>query len=329
MESTAVTTGQRPARCVMARSTTDATPSRWRCRCTSIQLFTLMFTNSGFVQAFYRKLKYYDVAFPDWEEGEDGAKTRCIRFLLDVMGKTSTTTVTEEQTMSPISRPGSHYVVNSEVSSAGVPMADVFYNTKHYCIRKVSNNKTQLDAWTKTKFRKFTVFKAFLEKTANDGMDDHHSVLKQSLLEWTSGTVLPCAAGGGSAVQQPSAGSGRLLPLVLGLTLLLLALNGYLYVRMARLGRQTEALLHSSLLAAEFNAAPEWMERLSSVQQQEEARQAELARWHQAVQAAAELVRKTESALTQLQGTMDPAKPGSSDIAQSPAVTAPSTRLGT
>ena len=45
----------------------------------------------------------------------------------------------------------------------------------------------------------------------------------------------------------------------------------------------------------------EFLERLTSVQRQKEHHRAELARWQQAVRSAAQLVRESEAALSQLQ----------------------------
>ena len=56
---------------------------------------------------------------------------------------------------------------------------------------------------------------------------------------------------GGAAGPGQAAGAGRgLLLLVLGLTLVLLGLDGFLYLRLSQLGRQTELLLHGGLLHA-------------------------------------------------------------------------------
>ena len=297
------------------------------------KLFAMLFTNSDFFQAFYQKLKYYDVSTTEWEDGEAGSKTRRNRFLLDVMGKTSTSTVTEDQTMLPISQPGRLYVINAEVKNAGVPMADLFYTTKHYCIHRLSSNRTKLDAWCQTKFRKSTLFKSFIEKTANEGMEEHHSTLEQMLTNWlqnpgehkrrrrqstgpadapAAGVQPDSGTGGAAAGADQAAGVGRgLLLLVLSLTLVLLALDGFLYLRLSQLGRQTELLLHGGLLQAGVRADPELLERLSSVQRQKEQHLAELARWQQAVRSAAQLVRQSEAALNQLHGSMDGLPEGS------------------
>ena len=53
---------------------------------------------------------------------------------------------------------------------------------------------------------------------------------------------------------------------------------------------------------------PEFLARLASVQEQKEQHRAELARWQQAVRSAAQLVRQSEAALSQLQVG---ARPGS------------------
>ncbi|KAF0287526.1 GRAM domain-containing protein 1B [Amphibalanus amphitrite] len=301
------------------------------------QLFDMLFTNSEFFQSFYRKLKYYDVSTTDWKEGENGCKTRTNRFLVDVMGKTSTSTVTEDQTMLPISKPGKLYVINAEVKNAGVPMADLFYTTKHYCIHRISSKRTKLDAWCQTKFRKSTLLKGFIERTANEGMEEHHNTLEQMLTSWVQSpdrarqeaaddqrgqsAAADTPAPARPPSEAPGAGRGLLL-LVLALTLLLIGLNGFLYVRLSRLGSQTELLLHAGLLQAGIRPDPELLDRLTSVKEQNEQHREQLARWQQTVRSAAQLVRQSEATLTQLQGWMDESPEGKIGLEEPPEVPA-------
>ena len=57
------------------------------------------------------------------------------------------------------------------------------------------------------------------------------------------------ALGGG---EPRPATSDRLLLAVMAFMLLLVLMNGYLYLRMARLGEQTEAYAHRDMLAEHF-----------------------------------------------------------------------------
>ncbi|KAF0288139.1 GRAM domain-containing protein 1B [Amphibalanus amphitrite] len=268
------------------------------------QLFDMLFTNSEFFQSFYRKLKYY---------------------------------VTEDQTMLPISKPGKLYVINAEVKNAGVPMADLFYTTKHYCIHRISSKRTKLDAWCQTKFRKSTLLKGFIERTANEGMEEHHNTLEQMLTSWVQSpdrarqeaaddqrgqsTAADTPAPARTPSEAPGAGRGLLL-LVLALTLLLICLNGFLYVRLSRLGSQTELLLHAGLLQAGIRPDPGLLDRLTSVQEQNEQHREQLARWQQTVRSAAQLVRQSEATLTQLQGWMDETPEGKLGPEEPPEVPA-------
>ncbi|XP_037073523.1 protein Aster-B-like [Pollicipes pollicipes] len=299
------------------------------------QVFTLLFTHSDFSEAFHRERKYYDVVAGEWQDGEGGTKVRSIRFQLDVnhpLGKT--TTVTEEQTMHPVSQAGCLYAVDSEVNNTGVPMAEVFYIIKHYCLIKLSSRKTRLNIWCQTKFKKSTLFKGFIEKTSNDGMDEHHSVLNQMLLETTGevskhkrakrrragskgggadllsdgpATLSPRGVkGGGAPGELRPAASDRLLLLVLGFMLVLVLMNGYLYLRMSRLGEQTEAFAHRELLVAQIKGRPRSVDDcLRLVQHQELLHRSELHKWQQIVHSVTALLKQSETALGSLQATLE------------------------
>lgn len=162
------------------------------------QVFTLLFTNSDFSAAFNAERKYYDVSAEEWHdvspENADGAlKTRTVRFQIDVnhpLGKT--TTVTELQRMCVGCKPGRRYQVDAEVNNTGVPMADVFSLLKHYCLSSVGGrgggggrgaHSTRLQIWCRVHFRKSTLFRGFIERTANDGMDEHHAQLNRLLVQ--------------------------------------------------------------------------------------------------------------------------------------------------
>ncbi|XP_043239756.1 protein Aster-B-like isoform X2 [Amphibalanus amphitrite] len=303
------------------------------------QVFTLLFTHSDFSEAFQRERKYYDVQSSEWQDGEEaGTKVRSVRFQLDVnhpLGKT--TTVTEEQTMLPSSQAGYMYAVDAEVNNSGVPMADVFYLIKHYCLVKLSSRKTRLNIWCMVKFRKSTLFKGFIEKTSNDGMDEHHSLLNQMLLD-TTGEISKhrrakrrragSKAGAGAdllseasvtlsprgAKVSPLSGgesrpatSDRLLLAVMAFMLLLVLMNGYLYLRMSRLGEQTEAFAHRDILAEQLSRSrPHSVDDcLRVVQQQDRLHRAELHKWQEIVHSVTALLKQSESALATLQATLE------------------------
>jgi hypothetical protein len=62
--------------------------------------------------------------------------------------------VTETQVMLPVSKPGVFYAIDSESVNAGIPYADAFYVTVHYCLSRISTNETKFVVVNQVKYRK-------------------------------------------------------------------------------------------------------------------------------------------------------------------------------
>lgn len=56
--------------------------------------------------------------------------------------------------MLPCSKPGELYAVDAKSVNAGVPYADSFYVTTHYCISRASESKSCLAVYAQVKFKK-------------------------------------------------------------------------------------------------------------------------------------------------------------------------------
>lgn len=56
--------------------------------------------------------------------------------------------------MLPCSKPGQLYSIDVETVNAGIPYADSFFIVVHYCLEKVSEMETHLNAFAQVKYKK-------------------------------------------------------------------------------------------------------------------------------------------------------------------------------
>jgi hypothetical protein len=58
------------------------------------------------------------------------------------------------QVMLPCSKPGELYAIDSDSVNAGIPYADSFYITTHYCMSRTADNESCLAVYAQIKYRK-------------------------------------------------------------------------------------------------------------------------------------------------------------------------------
>ena len=58
------------------------------------------------------------------------------------------------QTMLPCSKPGELYAIDTESVNAGIPYADSFYVTTHFCLSRTSDAETCIAVYAQIKYRK-------------------------------------------------------------------------------------------------------------------------------------------------------------------------------
>jgi hypothetical protein len=56
--------------------------------------------------------------------------------------------------MLPCSKPGELYAIDTDSVNAGIPYADSFYISTHYCISRIADNETCLAVYAQVKYTK-------------------------------------------------------------------------------------------------------------------------------------------------------------------------------
>ncbi|XP_011862780.1 PREDICTED: GRAM domain-containing protein 1B-like isoform X4 [Vollenhovia emeryi] len=121
------------------------------------QLFTLLFTNSKFFLDFHTSRKTTDLVQSAWTQNDEtGQKMRTISYTMPLSQAIGPRTchVTEMQVMLPCSRPGHLYCIDVDCINAGVPYADSFSVSTHYCMSNISENETTLTIYSQIKYKK-------------------------------------------------------------------------------------------------------------------------------------------------------------------------------
>ncbi|CAG7729719.1 unnamed protein product [Allacma fusca] len=131
-------------------------------------LFTMLFTSSKFFLDFHTLRKTFDIVQCPWQQSSDGSqKIRQVSFtvtLNHVMGPKHSQ-VTESQVMLPVSKPGRMYAIDVESVNAGIPYADSFYVTTHFCLSRLTPNETKMCVVNQIKYKK-SVWK-YTKETVN------------------------------------------------------------------------------------------------------------------------------------------------------------------
>ncbi|KAK9711677.1 GRAM domain-containing protein 1B-like [Popillia japonica] len=149
------------------------------------ELFTMLFTNSQFFMDLQDMRKATNVQPGPWCDERDGTKTRVVTLtipLTQTIGPKSADVV-ESQTMLSCSEPGLLYSIDSKVENKGIPYADRFYITIHFCMLKCSDQKTSLEVYADVKYTQkvWGFVKSIIDKNTWQGLHDVYTSLKQEL----------------------------------------------------------------------------------------------------------------------------------------------------
>merc|ERR1719391_652902 len=174
------------------------------------ELFTQLFTNSKFYIDFHTSRKSFDIVQSSWQQKPDSRdKFRELNFNISLthpMGPKHSA-VTETQTMRHSSRPGQIYLIDVDALNTGIPYADSFYVTQHWCLSRIAPGDPEFVQGAKDSSRialisnivyKKTVWgivKTFIEKNAWAGMEDWNVNITRALLEECEAGLSPSANG--------------------------------------------------------------------------------------------------------------------------------------
>nr|CAD7398039.1 unnamed protein product [Timema cristinae] len=170
------------------------------------QLFTLLFTSSKFFLDFHTIRRTSDMNLSPWQQSPDsGLKQRVVTLTMPLSQSVGpkSTHVCETQIMLPCSKPGQLYAIDSDSVNSGIPYADSFYVTTHYCISRTGENECCLAVYCQIKYKKnvkavplfvsllLGLLSGFIEKNTWSGLEDFHTSLTKALqVECDSGIGL-------------------------------------------------------------------------------------------------------------------------------------------
>ncbi|XP_050300995.1 protein Aster-B-like [Anthonomus grandis grandis] len=297
------------------------------------QLFTLLFTSSKFYIDFHASQKTSDLTQTPWTHNPlDNSKSRVVNLTMS-LGQTmgpKTCQVTERHTMLPCSKSGSLYSVDVESVNAGIPYADSFYVTAHYCLKKVSETHTSIHVTGQLKFKKnvWGLVKGMIERNVWSGLEDFFGKLKDALQVECEENVpeqrksrrkrrlhsMPKYSTEDLRLNVPRkklAQTGSIFTtevctiIVFVVLLILLVLNVLLYYKLWYLEETSPAMkiMDLSSLKLPPKSHEEWIQLL---QQQEYTRTIEAQKWQKTLTHVVSLLRKAEDALEELRRSIHP-----------------------
>ncbi|XP_012526983.1 protein Aster-B [Monomorium pharaonis] len=310
------------------------------------QLFTLLFTNSKFFLDFHTSRKTTDLIQSAWtQNNQTGQKMRTLSYtmsLTQAIGPRSCH-VTETQVMLPCSRPGHLYCIDVESVNAGIPYADSFSVSTHYCMNNISENETSLMIYSQIKYKKsvWGFVKSVIEKNCWAGLEEYsNSLIKALTLECEEGNgsgglkrktrKRRRATGVGATLQThvsehisanhqispsnlPHAHTANariadtniiLSSMLLVAVLCLMVINGLLYYKLWGLEEAAAyTIMDLHVLKNTPKTEEDWINLL---QQQESLHNVEMRKWQRVLHTAAQLLRQTEESLTELQMSIHP-----------------------
>lgn len=295
------------------------------------QLFTLLFTSSKFYLDFHASRKTSDLTQTPWTHNPvDNSKTRVVNLTMSLgqtMGPKSCQ-VTERHTMLPCSKSGSLYAVNVETVNSGIPYADSFYVTAHYCLKKISDTHSSIHVTAQLKFKKnvWGLVKGMIERNVWSGLEDFFSQLKEALQAEGEENIpeqrrksrrkrrlhtLPMYSleDVGISIPRKKYSSGVFTTdvctaLVFGVLLLLLIINVMLYYKLWSLEEgPTTNLFDFNNLKNAPKSHDDWIKLL---QQQENIHSVEAQKWQRLLKAAVKLLQQAEESLNELQLSIQP-----------------------
>lgn len=148
-------------------------------------LFELLFSKSKFLTEFHNSRKTTDMIHGEWKLNKDGLKERVVSLTIAItqtIGPRSAL-VTETQLMRDCSKPGALYSIDVNAVQGGIPYADSFYVTQHYCLSRTKDDHTVMSVHAQIHYKKniFGFVRGFIEKNTWVGLEDFYNALLRSL----------------------------------------------------------------------------------------------------------------------------------------------------
>ncbi|XP_053658638.1 protein Aster-B-like [Anopheles marshallii] len=148
-------------------------------------LFELLFSRSKFLMEFHEVRKTTDMVPGEWKLNKDGLKERVVTLTIAITQTIGPKNahVTETQVMRKCSLPGQLYAIDVTAVQGGIPYADSFYVTQHYCMSRTVDNHTVFSVHAQVHYRKsiFGFVKGFIEKNTWVGLEDFYTSLLRNL----------------------------------------------------------------------------------------------------------------------------------------------------
>lgn len=307
------------------------------------QLFTLLFTNSKFFLDFHTSRKTTDLIQSAWtQNNETGQKMRILSYTMSLTQAIGPRTcqVTETQVMLPCSRPGHLYCIDVESVNAGIPYADSFSVSTHYCMNNIAENETSFMIYSQIKYKKsvWGFVKSVIEKNCWSGLEEYsNSLIKALTVESEEGNgsgllkrktrkrrramgvtsqthasehisanhqISPSNLPHAHAVNTRSDTNIILSSMLLVAVLCLMVINGLLYYKLWGLEEAAAyTIMDLHVLKNTPKTEEDWINLL---QQQESLHNVEMRKWQRVLHTAAQLLRQTEESLTELQMSIHP-----------------------
>ncbi|XP_071633352.1 protein Aster-B isoform X3 [Temnothorax longispinosus] len=278
------------------------------------------------------------------QNSQTGQKMRTLSYtmcLTQAIGP-RTCQVTETQVMLPCSRPGHLYCIDVDSANAGIPYADSFSVSTHYCMNSISDNETSLVIYSQIKYKKsvWGFVKSVIEKNCWAGLEEYtNSLIKALTVESEEGNgngglkrktrKRRRAAGVGATLQTHASehisANHQISPsnsphihtantrsdtniilssMLLVAVLCLMVINGLLYYKLWGLEEAAAyTIMDLHVLKNTPKTEEDWINLL---QQQESLHNVEMRKWQRVLHTAAQLLRQTEESLTELQMSIHP-----------------------
>uniref|UniRef100_A0A182Y6K6 VASt domain-containing protein n=1 Tax=Anopheles stephensi TaxID=30069 RepID=A0A182Y6K6_ANOST len=148
-------------------------------------MFELLFSRSKFLTEFHEVRKTTDMVPGEWKVNKDGLKERVVTLTIAITQTIGPKNahVTETQVMRKCSLPGHLYAIDVTAVQGGIPYADSFYVTQHYCMSRTVDNHTVFSVHAQVHYRKsiFGFVKGFIEKNTWVGLEDFYTSLLRNL----------------------------------------------------------------------------------------------------------------------------------------------------
>lgn len=298
-------------------------------------LFELLFSKSKFLTEFHNTRKTTDMIHGEWKVNKEGLKERVVSLTIAItqtIGPRSAH-VTETQVMRDCSKPGQLYSIDVNAVQGGIPYADSFYVTQHYCMSRTKDDHTVLSVHAQVHYRKniFGFVRGFIEKNTWVGLEDFYNALLRSL---QSEYCIPPARSksrrsrkpipshhGIKILEEPTARSTPLPTLpqsrrvasknnishtffswfVVILLIILLSINVALYLKLANLEGENENLLKGGSSARDVdkkilqNPPQSHADWLALLHEQEAQHAQEMVKWQHILHTVTDLLKKVSS----------------------------------